>query len=120
MPVRAPFLEVLPGKFLENQSSQDVVGGRIIDIVGWYDVILFGTMLQLDVESERLARALNVQRDGIAAIGFSGQQVAKTQLPIERVDVVPVLVDLVVADRRNNVARLQARLGCRLLPVRRS
>ena len=56
LPVRAPFLEILAGELLENQAAQNVIGGRVIDVVGRDDVILFRAMLELDVERAAACR----------------------------------------------------------------
>ena len=68
----------MPRELLENQAAEDVVGRRVIDVIGRNDVILLRAVLEFDVNGKRLARALDVQRDAIADVGFPGEQVAET------------------------------------------
>ncbi len=49
-PIAAPFLQELAGEFLENEAAEHEVRRRLIEIVGWDDVVVRVTMLEHEFE----------------------------------------------------------------------
>jgi hypothetical protein len=63
-------------------------------------------MVEYYVELHRLAGALNLKLHRVACKGARGDQIGKLHFAVQRIDVVAVLIDLVVADRDHEVAYL--------------
>ncbi len=103
-PVRAPFPEILAGQLLKNQPAQDVIERRPIDRVGRNHVVVGGAMLERKVQLHRLALALDLERHGVAAKARPVIRLRELDFPVERVDVIPILIDLVVPDADHNIA----------------
>src|SRR5678815_640106 len=46
LPVWTPFFEILTGKLLKNQATQNIISGRLIEIVWWAHVFLCVAVLE--------------------------------------------------------------------------
>src|SRR5213592_2282661 len=96
LPGRSPFFEILAGKLLENEAAEDVVAGRLIEVIRRADIVFRVSMLERHTQLHRLAIALDPKRDNVAGISVSGEQICKFDLAVEWIDIVAVLVDLAV------------------------
>src|SRR5713226_6239257 len=70
-------------------------------------------MFERDVELQRFAIALDLEWHVIACEGMGREQICKFNFTVERIDIVAVLIDPVVANFCHDVAHLQAGLHCR-------
>ena len=105
-PIGAPFPKILPGKLLEDQPAENVVERCAIKIVRRDNVIVRVTMLEPQLELHRFSAPLDVDRQSVPRKCLCRDQVRKLNLAVERIYVVPVLVDLVVAHPHHDVAHL--------------
>src|SRR2546430_379297 len=46
LPVRTPFFEILTGKLLKNQATENIISRRLIEIVWWAHIILRVAVLE--------------------------------------------------------------------------
>ena len=49
LPVRAPFFEILTGKLLKNQATENIISRRLIKIIRWADIILRVPVFERDI-----------------------------------------------------------------------
>src|SRR4029453_9733269 len=70
-------------------------------------------MLERHIELHWFAIALNTKANNVARVGVSGEQICEFDLAVEWIDIVAVLFDLGVCDRRYDVADLQPSFHCR-------
>ena len=66
-------------------------------------------MLERQLKLHRFSGALDVKRERVARERPGRDQIREFDLAVERIDVISVRVDLVVADAENNVANFQPR-----------
>src|SRR4029453_19402724 len=85
LPVRTPFFEILTGKFLKNQATENIISRRLIEIVWWAHISLRVAVLEGNIYLHWLAATLNSKRNNIAGVRVSRQQICELDLAVERV-----------------------------------
>src|SRR5437762_2985175 len=108
LPVRSPFLEILAGELLKDHAAKNVISRWLIEIIRRAHVILRIAMLQSQIELQRFAIALNMEGNNVAGIRVRCQQIGKLDLAIERIHVIAVLINVMIANRRHDVADLES------------
>src|ERR1700736_5530380 len=107
-PISSPFLQILPGEFLENETAEHEIRWRLIGVVGRTGVILWRAMLQGHIQLHRLVLALNLKRHDVTGVGMRGEQIRKFDLAVKRIDIVAGLIDFVISNRSDDVAYVQS------------
>ena len=60
-------------------------------------------MFERDLQLHRFPFTLNLKRQDVARVGMRADQIRKINLPVKRIHVVAVLIDLVIADSQHNI-----------------
>ena len=65
-------------------------------------------MLERQVELHRLPISLHAQGHGITGVGMGGEQIRELYFPVERIDIIAVLIDFVIANGCDDVPGLKS------------
>src|SRR5262249_38980840 len=97
---------ILARQLLENKTAKHDILRRFVQGVGRDDVIFRIAMFKRDFQLHRLAFTLNLKWNDVAGVGMRADEIRELDLAVERIDIVSVLIDLVIANGGDNVADL--------------